>query len=204
MAILRSPFRFSSLSSTLPRAARCSSPVMRLLGFDFAPVNCIQRFPDVARRVVEIRFDRDFGIVNERAVERNVRAGRAAAKEIDRAAAADHAHGLLPGFLRSDGFDDNICTAPAVGDFAHLLDDIGLSGVNPRKSAPINSAIASCVLRLPNAITRAPMALRACTNISPIGPYPDYDDRVSLFDLRSIPRRAGRRRAVRPEPLRES
>jgi hypothetical protein len=43
-----------------------------LLRFDPAPVDGVEGFPDMARRVMEISFDRYFGIVNQGTVERNM------------------------------------------------------------------------------------------------------------------------------------
>ena len=68
-------------------------------GFEFSPMNCVQGFPDVARRMMKICLDRNLGIMNERAVQGDVRAGRAAAEEIDGSPAAHHAHRLLPRFF---------------------------------------------------------------------------------------------------------
>ena len=150
-------------------------------GFKLAAMNGIQGFPDMARRVMEICLDGNFGIMNEGAVEGNVRAGRAAAEQIDRSSAAHHAHGLLPGFLQSHRFDDDIGAAPAAGHFAHLLHDIGVSGVHD-----MIRAHGFCHGKLRAAVAqRNDPGSHRFQNLDEHQSYrahPDDDDGISLFD----------------------
>ena len=79
----------------------------------------LERLADEARSVMERGLDGDFGIVQRRGVELHLRAARAAAKKIHRAAAAHHLHGPLPGGRRTHRFDDRVGADAAVGQFAH-------------------------------------------------------------------------------------
>jgi len=62
-----------------------------------SPGNGLERLANETRRVVERRLDGDLRIVQRRGVKLHLRAPRAAAEQIHRAAAADHLESPLPG-----------------------------------------------------------------------------------------------------------
>ncbi len=70
--------------------------VDEVAGADIAARNSLERLANEARRVVERRLDGDLRIVQRRRVKLHLRAARAAAKEIHRAAAAHHLQSPLP------------------------------------------------------------------------------------------------------------
>ena len=91
------------------------SRVDKVAGANIAARDGFQRLANKARRVVEGGLDGDLRIVQGRGIEMHLRAPRAAAKEIHRAAAADHLQRPFPGARRADGFDHGIGAAAALG-----------------------------------------------------------------------------------------
>ena len=81
-----------------------------------------QRPPDGARRVMKARQQRQVGIMDERRVERDGGAGRAAAEEIHRAALAHQMHGRFPRFRLADRFNHRV--KMRLGRFADFRDQI--------------------------------------------------------------------------------
>src|SRR5271163_2492148 len=68
----------------------------KIVSHDVAAANGFERFANETRRVMKRRDQLDLGIVNGGGVNRDARARREAAEEVDYAAAANHCKSLLP------------------------------------------------------------------------------------------------------------
>ena len=137
---------------------------------DHARLDEFQRPPDGARRVMKTREQREIGIMDERRVQRDGRAGRAAAEKIHRAAFAHELHGGFPRFGPAHRFNHRVemclrCRA----DFRDQFPPSPMSIVwfAPRRCAASNRAA-----RRPATVTSQPRFLASAANIKPIGPAP--------------------------------
>ena len=136
-----SPLRCFMCCEHRGQLAQRNFGVDEVAGADFAARDGVERLADEARRVVERGLDGDLGIVQRRGVELHLRAPRAAAEQIDRAAAAHHLQGPLPGHRRADGFDHRIGAAAAFGQAANRGDRIAKACVTSKAArAPMRSA----------------------------------------------------------------
>src|SRR5262249_14593899 len=91
----------------------------------FASSDRVQGFADEARRMVERRFDRNFRVVEQRRLELDFRAPRAAAEQINGSPTSHHLGTPLPRQWRADGFDDHVRSKLAVGQFTNCCHGIG-------------------------------------------------------------------------------
>ena len=89
----------------------------------------VQRFADVTRGMMKARLDGDLGVVNEGGIQRYMGSRRAAAEQVDRPAAPNHSHGLLPGFRSAHRLDYDVGAAPSIRDSAHLLHNVQMSRI---------------------------------------------------------------------------
>ena len=143
-----------------------------ITGRDVSTGYGLQRLADVHRRVMEARLAGNFRVMQQRGVQRDVALVRASAEEIDRAAAAQHAHRQLPGL----GFPTasiamstprplvrslTACTTSCVG--------AGVQQLLPRPCGP-HAPTGSAAGRSRSRERRRSFARR--TNIRPIGPSP--------------------------------